>query len=62
MIRGTWRDGRYIPEPSVTAFERFLGAINAAKPCPKCGDPIGYEPAFHFAHKRFHQHCFNAND
>ena len=59
-IFGVHRDGRYIPEPSVQAFEKFLGKIISAKPCAVCGKALGEGNMFQIDHKKMHPDCYRA--
>lgn len=57
MIRGCWKDGRYIPEPSIQRFEIELGKIIAAQPCNSCGKPLGTNPRRILDKKQYHPEC-----
>lgn len=56
-VRGTWDDGRYIPEPTVRVFEELLGRIIAARPCAGCGKSRGSSPLRISDHKFYHPAC-----
>lgn len=57
MIRGHWEVDRYIPEPSVATFERFLGRIIAARPCDGCDKPLARTAIVHISKQLFHKEC-----
>lgn len=56
-IRGHYEEGRYIPEPSVTVFEQFLGRVIAERPCAGCGLPRGTGPLRVTDGRFYHPEC-----
>lgn len=56
-IKGTWKDGYYVPEPSVQAFEKFLADRIAEIPCAECGKSIGEGNIRISAYKLYHPQC-----
>jgi hypothetical protein len=57
-MKGHWTDDRYVPEPSVQMFEKFLGAILAQRPCDHCRQPLGSEPRKMIDKKQYHPQCW----
>lgn len=55
--RGQWSDGRYVPEPSVQAYEVFLARVIAARPCAGCMLPIGAGPIRASGGRSYHPAC-----
>lgn len=53
-VKGYWTETHYVPEPSVRRLEQELGKIAAARPCAKCGEPLGPGPDFVKNHRRYH--------
>lgn len=56
-VRGRWQDGRYLPEPSVRAFEQKLGQLIAAQRCAACGEPLGSAPRRQLNRQQYHPAC-----
>lgn len=60
--QGEWRDGFYVPEPSVRRFEEVLGRAFAAMRCAACGKPLGEGPMIQADGKKYHPACWRQKE
>jgi len=58
MITGYWKDGYYIPDPSVTRFEQQLGRLLGLRLCNSCHKPLGNKPRRLVDRRQYHPECF----
>lgn len=56
-IEGHWEKDRYVPEPSVRMFERFIGNVLAYRRCDGCGQILGSNPRRLSVRKQYHPRC-----